>query len=911
MKYKKNGFTLVELLAVIAIIAILGVTAVAAYNGITQRTKEKAYEAKVKLIEESAIKWASENNVNYKTQISVNKLIVQGYLQADSVNDLGEIFIENPVTGENLVCKVIDLSRTNGEYDANFLASKDNCNLSEQAVIDGMINVDAYGSDGNQILFSDNYLNWTNKNISLIVSSDEFSEEKIASISYDFEGDTVTKNVSGLSKSDNKYQANANAYYNVYNVSANVIINSPVVITYTLKDGTIYSRTIVVRIDKEKPTFSIETEEDWITYNRDVTFYIDDGEGSGAKGFYVSKDKNNKGTFYTTDYKKTIQLPEIGTYYIWAVDNVGNENISDESSSLVVNNIDKTTPSCEINYIGTKGDNDWYVTEVTPNLKTSPAGESGMFYGYATTDTPKYDSGQILNGDSLNVNLAKISDTSGITYYCFVKTLVGHKSQSSSFVKVDKTKPVVSSIEVKSSSSTYNSEAVKVKITANDVTSGLSKMCIQASNDVSTCNWVNYSTSEKSLTIADGNANGGTAYVYAWVKDKAGNISEVKKSSGYLLYKNCTETVNNGSYTCGTYSGCTNVCGGGTEYATKTQKKKDKYTGVSCSSVATEKGCSQSCGGITYKDGSTCSNKCGGTYNRLAYSSIDGKTRCSSYDESSGGTKCGGITYKDGSTCSNKCGGGTYNRLAYSSIDGTTRCSSYDESSGGTACGGTQVSCGSCSANSGATCSTTCGNGTKAGTKTCTNVSTIDGSYCSAAASQSCTVSCTESSGCCTGPVTTNSEWSACTKKCGGGTKTRTVTVTECDGTQTKTTETGTCNKRKCCSSVSSSWSYGKYGSCKIYSSKSKTQPKKRRKRWKVSTYDSSVKCNEEYEYTNCTPASHTHVYKLLGAYEDWGSYSSFSCGCSRTGGYRLLCEICGQYAGHHICADHTSGYHK
>ena len=212
MKYKKNGFTLVELLAVIAIIAILGVTAVAAYNGITQRTKEKAYEAKVKLIEESAIKWASENNVNYKTQISVNKLIVQGYLQADSVNDLGEIFIENPVTGENLVCKVIDLSRTNGEYDANFLASKDNCNLSEQAVIDGMINVDAYGSDGNQILFSDNYLNWTNKNISLIVSSDEFSEEKIASISYDFEGDTVTKNVSGLSKSDNKYQANANAY---------------------------------------------------------------------------------------------------------------------------------------------------------------------------------------------------------------------------------------------------------------------------------------------------------------------------------------------------------------------------------------------------------------------------------------------------------------------------------------------------------------------------------------------------------------------------------------------------------------------------------------------------------------------------------------------------------------------------
>lgn len=73
----KQGFTLVELLAVIAIIAILGITAVAAYNGITQNAKEKAYEAKVKQIEIAATKWAEENNVSYRTQVSVNKLIVQ------------------------------------------------------------------------------------------------------------------------------------------------------------------------------------------------------------------------------------------------------------------------------------------------------------------------------------------------------------------------------------------------------------------------------------------------------------------------------------------------------------------------------------------------------------------------------------------------------------------------------------------------------------------------------------------------------------------------------------------------------------------------------------------------------------------------------------------------------------------
>ena len=104
MKESKNGFTLVELLAVIAIIAILGITAVAAYNGITQNAKEKAYEAKVKQIEIAAAKWAEENNVSYKTQVSVNKLIVQGYLQADAITVEGEALIENPVNGQNMIC---------------------------------------------------------------------------------------------------------------------------------------------------------------------------------------------------------------------------------------------------------------------------------------------------------------------------------------------------------------------------------------------------------------------------------------------------------------------------------------------------------------------------------------------------------------------------------------------------------------------------------------------------------------------------------------------------------------------------------------------------------------------------------------------------------------------------------------
>lgn len=50
----KKGFTLVELLATIAIIAIIAVIAVPAVTKVSQDTKAKMYDTKVKLIEQAA-----------------------------------------------------------------------------------------------------------------------------------------------------------------------------------------------------------------------------------------------------------------------------------------------------------------------------------------------------------------------------------------------------------------------------------------------------------------------------------------------------------------------------------------------------------------------------------------------------------------------------------------------------------------------------------------------------------------------------------------------------------------------------------------------------------------------------------------------------------------------------------------
>lgn len=51
---------------------------------------------------------------------------------------------------------------------------------------------------------------------------------------------------------------------------------------------------------------------------------------------------------------------------------------------------------------------------------------------------------------------------------------------------------------------------------------------------------------------------------------------------------------------------------------------------------------------------------------------------------------------------------------------------------------------------------------------------------------------------CCNGPKITETSWSSCSKSCGGGTQSKTVTTESCDGNTTKNTQTQSCNNYCC-----------------------------------------------------------------------------------------------------------------
>ena len=135
MKNKK-GFTLTELLAVIVIIAILSIGAISGYTTMTNNSKKKAYESKVSEIENAAIKYARESNLLNSTTISVNKLVVQGYLQPDESTANGLASINNPENNENMICNLVNININDDLYEAQYYKDKKDCEVAEQDLAD-------------------------------------------------------------------------------------------------------------------------------------------------------------------------------------------------------------------------------------------------------------------------------------------------------------------------------------------------------------------------------------------------------------------------------------------------------------------------------------------------------------------------------------------------------------------------------------------------------------------------------------------------------------------------------------------------------------------------------------------------------------------------------------------------------
>ncbi len=546
---KKKGFTLVEMLAVIALIAVLSVVAVSTYRGINESSKKKALEAKIQQIESAAEKWTRENNITNGMSISVNTLVVEGYLSADEAGTDGLAVIRNPVTSENMICNVVELSFKNGVIASHFNGNVYNCKLATQSLVDSNINIRVVSKSGTNLTGpgSSSIAKWTNEDVAIIVNSDTY-DAKATSISYDFGGNTYTKNKDTLSKYSGTSFVNeedSKLYYNVYYIESELLLNSKIIVTYAIPGESTKSRAYTIRFDKEESTATLKSNSEWLTADSKAQITVDDGKGSGPAAIYFARDPViNNATKELADPVVTLQGLDIGKYYIWTEDKAG--NISHTYKMILeINNIDPETPGCEVVFDGIPGDHGWYIGDeehgdVTPIGQNTPeASISGINLGVNTDiNNPVYTGFAAYNTIGQGAGEVRKEETpkEGIPYYCHARSLAGLYSNASRILYLDRTAPDLA-VTVDNPNTHEQHKTVHVRI--HDGLSGLNTSTriqygLSMSNTVEPTTWsdvvITTSAQNNDVVTKDfSTTEAVTGTWYLWIrgpefKDYAGNV---------------------------------------------------------------------------------------------------------------------------------------------------------------------------------------------------------------------------------------------------------------------------------------------------------------------------------------------------------------------------------------------------
>ncbi len=306
---------------------------------------------------------------------------------------------------------------------------------------------------------------------------------------------------------------------------------------------------------------------------------------------------------------------------------------------------------------------------------------------------------------------------------------------------IDKDSPTINSSSIRSRTSSFNSLKTIINLSISDRGDSNNKIyykiydSLKGNSALTEYVPVTASTGARFNYDLAGSYDGGLRTIYIQAKDELGNVSARKRLT-YTVYKSCDNKVSNT-----TTGPCSASTGFGQATITTTYTDKS-FPSTSCGTTTSRTSCCVA-PAVSYSDWGSCSKSCGG-----------------------------GLQYRTKTTTA--CDG-TYTTTTQSQVCNTQSC-----------CTGPTVTYSDWGA-----CSASCGGGLQYRTKYIKN---CDGTVTESQESQVC-----NSQACCTDPdVKTYGDWSACSASCGGGTKTRSKTVTKCDGTVINSTQTKECNTKAC-----------------------------------------------------------------------------------------------------------------
>lgn len=117
---KKNGFTLIELVAVVILLVAIALLTYPAITGMIDSSKEQAYNDQISIIKEAAHRWGIKNvnklSETEVTVVTINDLIIGGYIDKTE----NGILIDPRNNEEIKGCVTITYTSVFNQYEYNY-----------------------------------------------------------------------------------------------------------------------------------------------------------------------------------------------------------------------------------------------------------------------------------------------------------------------------------------------------------------------------------------------------------------------------------------------------------------------------------------------------------------------------------------------------------------------------------------------------------------------------------------------------------------------------------------------------------------------------------------------------------------------------------------------------------------------
>lgn len=326
---KKNGFTLVELLASIVLLAIILTLGTCCIHIVSARILASNYESKKSLIEIKAAEYASDTGFLFT---NVDNLVKNGYLSADDNN--GNII--NPITNKSMNCLVVQVTNENNNLYGTVTENEecDNGNILQTNIHLGI----------NILKVSDNTKveenTWVNEDVKLEVYFKDLdvSINDVEKIIWKTNAFTEEKNIEGDFNSQNTFVVNAS-----------LLVDSTYYVEVVLKNKITYYANAHVKIDKQNPVIyedeiKVSLKDAIAEESTTLQVSLSDSNGSGIEGYYVGESSDCANVSYTNLETNYFEIPVTNSvYYICAKDKVG--NVSETISTKKVDLLHLSPPS--------------------------------------------------------------------------------------------------------------------------------------------------------------------------------------------------------------------------------------------------------------------------------------------------------------------------------------------------------------------------------------------------------------------------------------------------------------------------------------------------------------------------------------------------------------------------------------